>query len=43
VGGDVYSTGIVPEDEPDPLGTASSVVRVLGKKGLPVRDNVRLR
>ncbi|PWW76845.1 hypothetical protein C7212DRAFT_351691 [Tuber magnatum] len=43
VGGDVYSTGAVPEDEPDPLGMVGSVARVLGKRGLPVRDNVRLR
>lgn len=43
VGGDVYSTGVVPEDEPDPLGIANSVVRVLKKRGLPVKDNVRLR
>ena len=41
VGGDVYSTGVVPEDEPDPLGIANSVVRVLKKRGLPVKDNVR--
>ena len=43
VGGDLYSSGAVAEDEPDPLGTTDSVVRVLNKRGLPVMENVRLR
>lgn len=43
VGGDLYSSGSVPEDEPDPLGTTESVVRVLRKRGIPAQDNVRLR
>ncbi|KAI5781456.1 exocyst complex component Sec5-domain-containing protein [Geopyxis carbonaria] len=43
VGGDLYSGGAVPEDEPDPLGSTDSVARVLRKRGLPVDDNVRLR
>lgn len=33
----------IPQDEPDPLGSTSSVVRVLRQKGLPVDDNIRLR
>ena len=41
--GDRYEGATVPQDEPDPLGTTDSVVRVLRKRGLPVEDNVRLR
>ncbi|KAF8472115.1 exocyst complex component Sec5-domain-containing protein [Kalaharituber pfeilii] len=33
----------VPQDEADPLGMTSSVVRVLRQKGLPVDDNLKLR
>ncbi|KAL7266939.1 Exocyst complex component S5 [Rhizina undulata] len=43
VGGDLFSGGVVPEDEPDPLGSTDSVVRVLKKRGLPVDENSRLR
>jgi exocyst complex component 2 len=42
-GGDVYSGTTVAQDEPDPLGTADSVVRVLKKRGIPAEENVRLR
>ena len=34
---------LVQKDEPDPLGTSSSVVRVLRQKGLPVEEDTRLR
>lgn len=40
--GELY-TGFVPEDEPDPLGSTNSVVRLLRERGLAVDDNVRLR
>lgn len=43
VGGDLFSGGAVKEDEPDPLGTADSVVRVLRQRGIHADDNVRLR
>lgn len=43
VGGDLYSGGPIPEDEPDPLGSVPSVARALLKRGIPVDDNVRLR
>jgi exocyst complex component 2 len=43
IGDDLYEGGAVPRDEPDPLGSTDSVVRVLKKRGLPVEDNVRLR
>ena len=33
----------VPQDEADPLGSTSSVVRTLRKRGLPVEDNLKLR
>lgn len=35
--------GMLPQDEPDPLGTTESVVRVLKQRGLPVEENLRLR
>lgn len=34
---------IVQKDEPDPLGTTESVVRVLRQIGVPVQDDPRLR
>ena len=34
---------VVPQDEADPLGSTSSVVRILRKRGLPVDDNLKLR
>src|SRR5277367_2729919 len=34
---------LVQKDEPDPLGTTESVVRVLRNQGLPVQEDVRLR
>lgn len=34
---------LVQKDEPDPLGTSSSVVRALRHKGLPVDEDTRLR
>lgn len=34
---------IVQKDEPDPLGTADSVVRILRQRGLPVEDDARMR
>lgn len=43
IGDDLFEGGSVPRDEPDPLGTTDSVVRVLRQRGLPVEDNVRLR
>ena len=43
VDSDLYEGGSVPRDEPDPLGSTDSVVRVLRQRGLPVEDNVRLR
>lgn len=36
-------SGFVPEDEPDPLGSTSSVVRLLRDRGLPLEENTRLR
>jgi exocyst complex component 2 len=34
---------LVQKDEPDPLGTADSVVRILKQQGLPVQDDIDLR
>lgn len=34
---------LVQKDEPDPLGTSSSVIRALKQKGLPVEEDTRLR
>ncbi len=34
---------LVQRDEPDPLGTTDSVVRILRQLGLPVQDDHRLR
>lgn len=34
---------LVQKDEPDPLGTGESVVRILRARGLPVQDDIRLR
>lgn len=34
---------LVQRDEPDPLGSADSVVRILRQLGLPVQDDTRLR
>jgi exocyst complex component 2 len=34
---------MVQKDEPDPLGTAESVVRILRHLNLPVSDDIRLR
>lgn len=34
---------LVQKDEPDPLGTGDSVVRILRGHGLPVQDNIHLR
>ncbi|KAG0649155.1 Exocyst complex component Sec5 [Hyphodiscus hymeniophilus] len=34
---------LVQRDEPDPLGTTDSVVRILRQLGLPVADDTRLR
>lgn len=34
---------LVQRDEPDPLGTTDSVVRILRQLGLPVQDDPRLR
>lgn len=34
---------LVQKDEPDPLGTANSVVRTLKQLGLPLQDDLRLR
>lgn len=34
---------LVQRDEPDPLGSTESVVRVLRQQGLPVADDIRLR
>ncbi|KAH8656208.1 exocyst complex component Sec5-domain-containing protein [Tricladium varicosporioides] len=34
---------LVQRDEPDPLGTTESVVRILRQLGLPVQDDTRLR
>ncbi|KAI1383150.1 exocyst complex component Sec5-domain-containing protein [Hypoxylon trugodes] len=36
-------SNLVQKDEPDPLGTSESVVRSLGRLGVPVQDDVRLR
>lgn len=33
----------VPQDEADPLGSTSSVVRILRKRGLLVDNNLKLR
>lgn len=33
---------LVQRDEPDPLGSADSVVRILRQQGLPVSDDTRL-
>ncbi|KAF8423080.1 exocyst complex component Sec5-domain-containing protein [Tirmania nivea] len=40
--GNVLDTTI-PQDETDPLGTSSSIVRVLRQRGLPVDENLLLR
>lgn len=34
---------LVQKDEPDPLGTTDSVVRILRRLGLPIQDDTRLR
>jgi len=34
---------LVQKDEPDPLGSGESVVRILRAQGLPVQDDIRLR
>ncbi|KAI9709035.1 MAG: hypothetical protein M1812_007791 [Candelaria pacifica] len=34
---------LVQQDEPDPLGSKDSVVRILRQRGLPVDDDTRLR
>ena len=34
---------LVQRDEPDPLGSTDSVVRILRQLGLPVSDDTRLR
>lgn len=34
---------LVQRDEPDPLGSTESVVRILRQQGLPVQDDTRLR
>jgi exocyst complex component 2 len=34
---------LVQRDEPDPLGTTDSVVRILRQLGLPVQEDTRLR
>jgi exocyst complex component 2 len=34
---------LVQRDEPDPLGSTMSVVRVLGQLGLPIQDDATLR
>ncbi|KAH8804967.1 exocyst complex component Sec5-domain-containing protein [Xylogone sp. PMI_703] len=34
---------LVQRDEPDPLGTADSVVRILRQMGLPVQEDTKLR
>ena len=34
---------LVQRDEPDPLGTTDSVVRILRQLGLPVQDDTKLR
>lgn len=34
---------LVQKDEPDPLGTTESVVRMLKQLGVPLHDDVRLR
>ncbi|KAL3428374.1 exocyst complex component sec5 [Phlyctema vagabunda] len=34
---------LVQRDEPDPLGTTDSVVRILRQLGLPVQEDIRLR
>lgn len=34
---------LVQRDEPDPLGSADSVVRILRHQGLPIQEDPRLR
>lgn len=34
---------LVAKDEPDPLGSTDSVVRVLRQQGLPVQDDIKFR
>lgn len=34
---------LVQRDEPDPLGSTDSVVRILRQQGLPVQDDIALR
>ncbi|CZT00710.1 related to SEC5 protein [Rhynchosporium graminicola] len=41
--GDNGVENLVQRDEPDPLGTTDSVVRILRQLGLPVQDDPRLR
>ena len=41
--GDDGVENIVQRDEPDPLGTTDSVVRILRQLGLPVQEDTRLR
>jgi exocyst complex component 2 len=43
IGDGLNDGATLPRDEPDPLGSTDSVVRVLKQRGLPVEDNVRLR
>lgn len=41
--GDNGVENMVQRDEPDPLGTTDSVVRILRQLGLPVQEDPRLR
>lgn len=34
---------LVQRDEPDPLGSSDSVIRILRQQGLPIQDDTRLR
>ena len=34
---------LVQRDEPDPLGSTQSVVRILRQQGLPIQEDTRLR
>lgn len=34
---------LVQRDEPDPLGSTDSVVRIIRQQGLPIQDDPRLR
>ncbi|KAI9684400.1 MAG: hypothetical protein M1829_002210 [Trizodia sp. TS-e1964] len=42
-GNDTTAEASVQKDEPDPLGTTDSIVRVLQRRGLPVEEDARLR